>query len=145
MSQEVFFGLAALTSAALLLTLAWAWRIRRFLARAGRAAGTILRVEREEHTTQSYGGDHPEQTSQWFTPVVAFAAEDGSKVEFRSRVSHPGKPLYREGEAVTVVYDRARPSTTAEIEGAAVWQPVVFSTLATLALLLVTAASKACA
>jgi len=144
MDPQVFLVLVGAGAASLLLTLGFALRAHRFLARALRAAGKVTRVEPEQVTTQSYGSDHPEQTSTSFRPHVEFQSADGSRIEFPSAVAHPGASLYQVGDAVTVVYDRADPRGTAEIAGPVVWRATIFSGIGTGLLLLVTVLGKAC-
>ena len=144
MSDEVIVGFLVLVTGALVVTLVLAWRTRRFLARATRVGGTIVRVDRQLHTSQSYGGDHPSETTLYFTPVVVFSLPDGSRLQFRSGISDSEGHSYLEGQTVTVVYDAAHPSGTAEIEGPAVWRRVIHSGLVTFGLLAVTALGRAC-
>jgi len=144
MDPTVFLILISLTSAALIVTLGLAWRTRRFMARAVRTSGRIRNITMDLVEWESYGSDHPAQTTRSYTPHVEFTREDGYKVEFRSRVSHPGSSLYRQGQEVTVVYERSDPAGTAEIAGPAVWRSVIFSAIGTVVLLLVTVLGKAC-
>jgi hypothetical protein len=145
MDSGVFIGLSSLTSLALTVTGVLAWRTRRFMARAVRVPGRIARISVERHDWEGYGSDHPPETTYSYTPHVSFSLEDGSTIEFRSRVSHPRSPLYNEGQIVSVVYERSNPAATAEIAGPAVWRSAIFSGIGTIVLLLVTVLGKACA
>jgi hypothetical protein len=144
MDEDFFLGLLVLCAAALTVTLVLVWRTRAFLSRAARVPGRVTRITVETQEFPGYGADHPPETTFHYTPHVEFARADGTLVEFRSNVSHPGTPLHKEGDAVTVVYERGDPST-AQIAGPAVWRNAVFSGIATSALLLFTGFSKACA
>jgi Protein of unknown function (DUF3592) len=144
MDENVWYGLLILNAAALTLTGGLTWWTRRFLSRASRAKGTVTRVTLSETETMSYGADHPATTARDYTPHVAFKLRDGSPIEFESRVSHPGQPLYQAGSLVTVVYDRTNPAATAEIEGPAVWRNAIFAAMGTVVLLIATLGMKAC-
>lgn len=137
----VVWGL--LTAAGLTVTSLLVWRTRRFLSRAARASGRVSRVNVETRHWKGHGSDHPAETTMYYTPHVEFSLEDGSLLSF------PGSPLagsslYKQGDVVAVVYDRAKPRTTAQIEGPNVWLPVGLSGLATLVLFLFTIAGKGC-
>jgi hypothetical protein len=144
MDENVWYGLLVLNGVALLAAAVLTGRTRRFLSRARRAPGTITRIAMSETETMSYGADHPASTVRSYTPHVAFQLEDGARVEFESRVSHPSLPLYQAGQTVTVVYDRANPGATAEIEGAAVWRSAIFAAIGAVLLLVATLLMKAC-
>jgi hypothetical protein len=78
---------------------------RRFIDRAARAAGTVVRVLEEADSGD--GGT-------LFRPVVQFRTLAGAMVEFRSNFR--SKPAgYRLGDAVTVLYEPDAPDR-AEIE-----------------------------
>lgn len=98
----------------------------------------------ESHEWPGYGSDHPAETTRLYTSRVEFSPKEGSLIEFQSRVSHTGTPIYKEGDVVTVVYEPASPEATAEIAGPAVWQSAVFAGLAAFLLLCVTVGEKAC-
>lgn len=136
-------SLPLLSMAALTLTVVLAWRTRRFLARAARVDGRVTRIAMDLHHGPRYGSEPPDTTER-YTPYVEFSLEDGSPVEFRSCQSTSNAPGFKEGEIVTVVYERAHPLTTAEIAGSAVWRSVTLSGLGTFLLLLVTILWKAC-
>jgi hypothetical protein len=136
--------LIGLTTVALAATLGFAWRTRRFLARATRTTGKVTRNVSEKHETMSYGSEHPAETTWSFTPHVRFALEDGSSVEFASRVAHPRAPVYAPGQEVGVVYERADPAGTAQIADLGVWRHTVYAGIGTVVLLLVTVSGKAC-
>jgi len=142
MDESVWYGLLILNAVALVGTAFLMWRTRRFLSRATRAQGTVTRVTMTETETMSYGADHPASTARDFTAHVTFPLEDGSQVEFASRESHSSQPMI--GKAVTVVYDRANPAGSAEIEGPAVWRFTIWAGLGTLVLLIATLTTKAC-
>ena len=144
MDPTVFFVLLGLTAAAVAWTLFLVWRIRRFLARALRAPGTVTGNGVKEQETMSYGSEHRAETVRYYTPHVMFKLEDGRAVEFDSKMTNPGQPLYTPGAAVTVVYHREDPARTAEIAGGAVWRFAIFSGLGALVLLLITVLGKAC-
>jgi len=144
MEPTTFFVLLALTAAATAWTLFLVWRIRRFLARALRAPGNVTGNDVTEKETMSYGSQHPSETVRYYTPHVSFRLADGSVVEFDSKMTNPGQPLYTPGAAVVVVYHGEDPAGTAEIAGGAVWRFAIFSGLGALVLLLVTVLGKAC-
>ena len=79
----------------------------------------------------------------YYTPHFEFPLEDGSLLGF-SGSPLAGRSLYKQGDVVAVVYDRANPDTTAAIEGADAWRHVVWSGLVTVVLFLFTVAGKAC-
>jgi hypothetical protein len=142
MDESVWYGLLILNAVALVGTAFLMWRTRRFLARASRTQGTVTRVTMTETEMMSYGADHPARTDRDYTAHVAFPLEDGSQVEFASRESHSSQPTI--GKAVTVVYDRANPAGSAEIEGPAVWRSAIWAGLGTAVLLIATLSTKAC-
>jgi hypothetical protein len=144
MDQGVFLVLIVLTAAALAATLGLAWRTRRFVSRAVRTTGKVTRNEAEKQEWEGYGSDHPAETTWSFRPHVSFTLEDGSRVEFASRVAHPRSPIYQPGQEVGVVYERADPSGTAQIADLGVWRHTVYAGIGAVVLLLVTVFSKAC-
>jgi len=137
----VVWGLV--TAAALIVTFLLAWRTRRFLARAARVSGRISHVSVETKHWKGHGSDHPAETTMYYTPHVEFPLDDGSLLSFPGS-PHAESSLYKQGDVVGVVYDRAQPGTTAQIDGPNVWLSVVLSGLATLVLFLITFAGKAC-
>jgi hypothetical protein len=132
-----------LTAVGLTVTLLLAWRTRRFLSRAAKVSGRISHISVETRHWKGHGSDHPAETTMYYTPHVEFSPEDGSLLSFAGSPL-AGNSLYRQGDVVAVVYDRAKPGTTAQIEGPAVWWHVGLSGLATLVLFLFTIAGKAC-
>jgi hypothetical protein len=79
----------------------------------------------------------------YYTPQVEFSLEDGSLLSFAGSPL-AGSSLYKQGDVVAVVYDRAQPGTSAQISGPKVWLHVGLSGLATLVLFLIAVAGKAC-
>jgi hypothetical protein len=144
MDENVWYGLLVLNGVALALAAFLTWKTRRFLSSASRAKGTIARVTMSESETMSHGADNPARTVRDYTPHVKFELPDGTPIEFESRVSHPGQPMYQSGQSVTVVYDRANPGATAEIAGPAVWRNAIFASIGACVLLIATIGMKAC-
>jgi hypothetical protein len=77
---------------------------RRFIDRAARAAGTVVRLDVEEDS----------ESGKSFRPVVQFRTPAGARVEFKSRVATK-PPAYSAGDAVTVLYEANAPNR-AEID-----------------------------
>lgn len=95
---------------------AW-WGVRRmrsvsaFKRMAARAPGVCIGLDRQRFR----GGGIDATPSTIFYPVVRFALPDGRQVETRTE-SGASPPPAREGAAVTVLYDPARPER-ARVEG----------------------------
>jgi len=124
LGPKLYLLLAAfMTAVALIL----AWRGRRFLSRAVRTSGRITHFSEREYQRQRHDGGS--DTEKEYFPHVEFFLEDGSRILFRSGVSHSTQ--VRQGMAVTVSYQAASPSATAEIAGfpalLRVWTPAVLS------------------
>ena len=124
LGSKPFLLLAVVMTAAGLLL---AWRARRLLSRAMRTSGRITHFIEEEYQRQRHDGGS--DTEREYFPHVEFFLEDGSRILFRSGVSHTTQAL--QGTAVTVSYQASSPSATAEIAGfpalLRVWTPVVIS------------------
>ena len=144
MSDEVWLIARVLSAAAAIVAVFFTWRAWRFTSRAARATGTITRNAREEVETQSYGADHPAQTSLWYRPHVSFSDASGAAHGFASRVAHPSAPRWEAGTTVSVLYERSDPAGTAEIEGAAVWRPAIFAVIGAAGVILFTLIGRAC-
>jgi uncharacterized protein DUF3592 len=123
--EHEFVTSVLLVAVGLTVTLLLAWRTRRFLTRAARASGRISHIFVETRHWKGHGADHPAETTMYYTPHVEFSPEDGSLLSFAG-LPLAGRSLYKQGDVVTVVYDRAKPGTTAKIEGPAVWWHVWF-------------------
>jgi len=141
--EQGFVIWSVLTAIALTATSLLAWRTRRFLSRAARVSGRVSHIQVETRHWKGHGADHPAETTMYYTPHIEFPLEDGSLLAF-SGLPLAGRSLYKQGDVVAVVYDRAKPDTTAAIEGGHVWRHVVWSGLVTVVLFLFTVAGKAC-
>jgi hypothetical protein len=88
--------------------------IRRFVDRAAKAPGTVVRVEFE---TNNEGGNT-------FRPVVEFRTPAGARVEFKSRLS-TSPASYDVGDSVKVLYEANAPNR-AEIDAfLPLWLPAL--------------------
>jgi len=142
MSNEQICGL--LIAVGLTVTLLLVWRTRRFLSRATRVSGRVSHIGVKTRHYKGYGADHSsEETTMYYTPHVEFSSEDGSLLSFAGS-EHAENSLYKQGDVVPVVYDRAKPGTTAQIEGPDVWTRVWVSGFVTLVLFIYTIAARAC-
>lgn len=105
----VFVGVTivlVLIGVVLLLLGGWRWRVERaFVARAARAAGTVIAFERlpmGRSGHSRYAGMYADY------PVVRYTPAGGSAIEFRSTIGSSPR-AYHEGQVVTVLYDPAAP------------------------------------
>lgn len=81
----------------------WVWfRSQRFLARAVRTSGVIVRVHPERAGSGDWSGtDH--------SPIFRFTAPDGRDI-VRPAMSRSSHPTLRPGDRVAVLFDPERPS-----------------------------------
>ena len=122
-AAPIFLLLAVLMTVALLL----AWRARRYLSRAVRTSGRITQFTDKEYQRQRH--DSGSDTETEYYPHVEFFLEDGSRIVFRSGVSHTTQ--VRQGTTVSVSDDASSPTATAEIAGfpalLRAWTPAALS------------------
>jgi hypothetical protein len=137
-SEQVGFwlwGLAPL--AGLLVTLTLAWRTHRFLARAARTPGRIVRITQEQRE-QWRGQGQGSETVTSYIAHVEFAPTGGPAIEFRSASLNESPQV---GQAVTVAYEPAQPENTARIDDGVVWRPTAIAGGLTVVLSLVSIAT----